>query len=324
MKKLLSIFMCLTVILSVLTAYSFNKFSSKEYLLQDYNDLADKNSAVFSNGLKLNYNNECRSKTNICLTEKYFIYTTEDNDNRNSFGEPEKIIFYDLKSGNISAPISDYMTDVYDMYVIDDVLYFTCYKNTSYDVEANWGYCLCAYDFSNNMFTSIFETPNTVDNISVAVLDNNIYYLASLNDNIDDNKSGYILYEYDTSKKFTKIANEEFQFNESDYLISYDKNYIYFEHLDIRYNDCSNYEVNGVYNIKVNERGVVLKDENTPKIINNDNFGNYSVTEKHIRIPGKQNNVDCGYRYKTVYYLNNNATKETFKLSSAYKWHFYF
>ena len=72
------------------------------------------------------------------MTADTFYYATEDTDEQNTFGTPQKLMAYDLLTGKTRTVLNG-VSDIAQMCRIGNTLYFTCYTYTNTN-KTQWGF----------------------------------------------------------------------------------------------------------------------------------------------------------------------------------------
>lgn len=275
-----------------------------------------KSESVFPYGLN-NVSNEAynfTSCTNVYLLKDKFIYTTLDESERNSFGDPKKLMICDLISGNVKSADTKPLSDISNMCYVNDRLYFTAYADTSTD----WGFCLFSYDIENDELKTIYETPNTVQDIFLTVCSDTIFYCANADNqqNIrDDNCFDLHMYADDTDTVLAKNLSY-------DSLIWSDSNGAYFTADENKYIyvDCEgNKKLSAEKPPGDLKNGNLSADEDSEYIAI---FGDYRI-ELCDEKPYIFDENDCGYKYSAYYYLYDTKNSKSYKLTKIKDWYYY-
>lgn len=286
---------------------------------------------TFDNDLDIVENNTYYYQPNdaVYLLEDKFIYTDLDESDNNTWGTPRKLMICDLKTGEITVPITKPMGDINNLYYLNGKLYFTAYANTATD----WGFCLFSYDLANNELETIYETPNTSGYpIIPFILSDTLYYFANAKTQTEINNEtnyttnlGYKLHKYDGYAD--SIISEDIPFK-FDFLDSFDNNGVFIQ----------DYESGKYYQIKydgaiveTNEKTAKKADKTLPEtnteindLLISGRFGDYYILED--KIPPNENEDEedaCGYKYTINYYLYDTNNKETYELTNATYWYYY-
>lgn len=259
--------------------------------------------------------NEC-----IYLTKDKFFFNSQTY--RNSFGDGLEAFVYDLKKQEIS-PMFDFESSGIEKVAMatKDKLYINTYTYTKYKLS-EWGYCLVEYDIASGNTKKIYETPNTVYDISTNVINGTLFYAASTSDQngADADISKYEIHTLKDGKDaviLDGIASDWVEFFELD-----GKNYF-------GYNDCGDWSKPVIYEIadtcaikktdkKVNLEEVTageLKEDTAGGLPVDGKFGNYYILDDGE--VDKFHVFDNGYNYHSNFYLYNVKTKEKAKLTTA-------
>lgn len=256
--------------------------------------------------------------TSIYLTNKYFFFTTEDTSSTNSFGTPSKLLKYDLKSGEITNVLDFPTSEITDMILIENKLYFVTYTNT----DTDWGFCLFSYDIESGQTERIYETPNTVDYIAVSSIENKLFYMCSTSP--QNNSGKYTTYQiHMRNGNDDKILKDNIICKYSDFINEDNKIYINL------YNDETDKAL-------IIDKDGIIKDSEELKETDNSNeaekingkivsgkFGKYYILENEIPDFSEDNPDSCGYRYSINYYIYNSESKEEKTLTPAFYWYYY-
>lgn len=162
-KRILALLLC---VVSVLALCACSKTNT-----------AQPAGARFDKPLQQQTENQLQPQSNIYLTADTFYYATEDTDERNTFGTPQKLMAYDLLTGK-TRTVLDGVSDIAQMCRIGNTLYFTCYTYTDTD-KTQWGFCLYAYDIHKDWPACIYATPNTSDGVALAPCGYTLFYLCN-------------------------------------------------------------------------------------------------------------------------------------------------
>lgn len=266
--------------------------------------------------------NNSNYNSSIYLTNKYFFFTTEDTSSGNSFGNPSKLLKYDLNSGKITNVLDFPTSEITDMIMIENKLYFVTYTNT----DTDWGFCLFSYNIKNEQVDRIYETPNTVDCISISSIGNTLFYMCSTMpqpdyNNIITNKAQYQIHMINNSED--KIIKDDIICNYADFINENNKIYINLY--------CDETEEALI----VDKDGILTTSEKLKETKNNDEaekingkivsgkFGKYYILEDEIPDLYDDNSDSCGYRYSINYYIYNVESKEEKTLTPAFYWYYY-
>ena len=163
MKRILALLLC---VVSVLALCACGKANT-----------AQPAGARFDKPLQQQTENQLQPQSNIYLTADTFYYATEDTDEQNTFGTPQKLMAYDLLTGK-TRTVLDGVSDIAQMCRIGNTLYFTCYAYTDTD-KTQWGFCLYAYDINKDWPACIYATPNTSDGVALAPCGYTLFYLCN-------------------------------------------------------------------------------------------------------------------------------------------------
>lgn len=270
--------------------------------------------AIFPNGILVEKGNRWDNETDICLTGNQFFYVTIDHADTNSFCNAQKLMMYDLKTGKTSEPIAPSvpLSDIENMVYIKGILYFTAYANT----EKRWGFCLFAYDTDTGGLVRIFETPNTVNSISVAVCGDKLYYFASENtqEEIDDGNK-YSLYLYQNGKG--KIIKENMG-SDLLYFTGYNDKGACFETDDSIYFLNANGQIQP---FSQKQKEALFLFEEPEEDAYSSRYGKYVLTHRDRRPPSEAVADACGYEYETTYYLYDTKLDAEYPLANAVHWY---
>lgn len=273
----------------------------------------------FDNELDTEINNN-NYNSSIYLTNKYFFFTTEDTSSDNRFGTPSKLLKYDLKSGKITNVLDFPTSEITDMILIENGLYFVTYTN----IDTDWGFCLFSYDMESEQTERIYETPNTVDGISVAAIGNNLFYMCSTltqqdHNNITANDKEYVKYQIHMIKDGAdKIIKDDIICKYADFIYEDNKIYVnlYSEQTEEAliidaYANVSN-------TTKLKESGNSYEAEEINNKIVSGKFGKYYILQDDIPDSSDDNSDNSGYRYSINYYIYNTENKEEKTLTPAF------
>ena len=315
-----------------------------------FSDFADDLSLPVSISLKgdkvdqINYtpSNAYRESTDCYLTEDKFIYSVLDESSSNTFGNASKLVIYDLKSGEAYYPIDEKKTplsDIDNICLIDNELFFTAYAYTDYYENYNWGFCLFSLNMETNELKKIFQTPNTVDNIYPCVIDDSLYYCASTM-TLEQQDQRTVL---EVEEKYKEIDFHTYQLhkykNGTDSLIASDLFEIGYLYVDdsidsniylLDWQDKVTVLNTDGEKVKTDKETIktvkakMLKSEGRKQPENNQvfaRFGDYEIVYGDIK---KLYKHDCGFKYKCTYYLNDTKSGKQYKLSEGAYWYYYF
>lgn len=294
----------------------------------------------------LNYvsDNSYRSNTKCYLTNDKFFYSVLDESDSNSFGSASKLVIYDLKSGEAHYPIDETKTplsDIDNMYLIDDELLFTAYAYTDYYEDANWGFCLFSLNMNSYELKRIFQTPNTVDAILPCVIGDSLYYFAStmtlpeqelrIENEVKGRENELYLHSYQLHKyengidMLVKTAMPNYFDRGRIFADKSIESNIYF--IDSQ-NQVTAFNMDGEEIAvqestakKVIEKSTQSNDSQEPE--NNQlfaQFGDYRIVYDNLK---KLEENDCSYKYKCTYYLEDSKSNQRFKLSEGVYWYYY-
>lgn len=269
--------------------------------------------ATFEKLLQTETNNELRYNNAVYLTDDKFFFTTEDKNKKNTFGNPTKLVVYNLLTGEKDYPITFSHGEIKNMVFVRNKLYFVTYTNTNTD----WGYCLFSLDTDTYEVERIYETHNTTDNIYLAGSGDIIYYLCCT-----DNLS----YELHRIKDDNDtVIKDKIICNYSD-LYSYDS-YVYiiiyrFDGLTDCYTIGSDSQLKETNEDNIPLYSDIAKCEKISNKLLSGKFGKYYILED--KIPEKSPDSDeCGYEYTIGYYLFDSETEERYNLCEATYWYYY-
>ena len=308
-------------------------------LFSNYKGISDTDSkvkvntdgATFENEIDFIAENKTQNNSSVYLTEDKFYYTTYDSEN--NFGDGSKLMVYNLRTGEITAPLSMHIGDISNFNYMNGKLYFTGYTNT----QTDWGFCLFELDCETYELKTIHQTPNTVDGISLAACGDKLFYIASENnqENIDY-PGGFSLHMYEDGEDKI-IDSQPVKQGYSQFLRYDDKGaHIQVEKYAACQREIAGAEITGYSNYFVDSDGIIteLADEsyNTDSSVQNEkpseefkicaDYKDYSIIENDI-ITENNDNTDCGYKYKAVYYLYDKQNDISYKLTEADYWYYY-
>lgn len=288
--------------------------------------------ATFENGIDFAAENRTQNNASVYLTEDKFYYTTYDSEN--NFGDGSKLMVYNLKTGEITAPLSIHIGDICNLNYLNGKLYFTGYTNT----QTDWGFCLFELDCKTYELKTIHQTPNTVDGISLAVCGDKLFYIASENsqENIDY-PGGFSLHMYEDGED--KIMDSHFVQQGSSQILRYDDKgaYVQVEEYASYQHEIAGVEITGYSNYFVDCNGNITKLEDESYSADSSSlqnekpseefkvcadYKNYSITESDI-VDDYGEDTDCGYKYKAVYYLYDKQNDKSYQLTEADYWYYY-
>lgn len=283
--------------------------------------------AVFENGIDFTTENKTQNNSSVYLTEDKFYYTTYDS--KNNFGDGSKLMVYNLRTGEITAPLSVNIGDISSLNYMNGKLYFTGYTNT----QTDWGFCLFELDCETYELKTIHQTPNTVDGISLAACGDKLFYIASENNQENvDYSGGFNLHMYEDGED--KIMNSQFVQQGYSQFLRYDDKGAY-----IQVEKYAAYQqvITGYSNYFIDSDGNIteLMDESySADYFSAENekpseefkvcadYKNYSILESDI-VNDYGKDTDCGYKYKAVFYLYDKQNDMSYKLTEADYWYFY-
>ncbi len=255
----------------------------------------------------------------VLLTDTKFYFTSYDS--KNGKGDCETPYVCDLKTGKIERMLNFDVGDVYNFCVYGDCIYFTCYCDTGYDTDANWGYCLIEYCMQNGFTHRIYETPNTVQDISFVISGDKLIYTCGDCDQ-DGEFDDYQLRIYDLKTEKEHILKKKvpyprlYQAKNGAYFV-YDTDDDSFSfYVEKNGTITSSYFDEDAY-YEVDKKHIRIND----KLISAD-FGEYLVLEDDMPDSSFVKN-DCGYSYKIKYYLYEHKTQKTTPLVKAKYWFYY-
>lgn len=286
---------------------------------------------------KINFkpDNSFRDNTSCYLTEDKFIYSVFDQNSNNTFGGASSLVIYDLNTGKADYPIDSqkkHLSDIDNLYLLDNELLFTAYAYTDYYEDANRGFCLFSLNINTYELKTIFQTPNTVYEIMPCVIDNALYYFANTMTLAEHEK------EIDMSEKYSDFDFHKNQLrcykNGTDTIIksglpcSYDGCRLYAdENIYLFADDIIAYNIKGEQ-IEVSEE----KADEIEKMYNSvyyngpennsviATFGDYEIMLSDIK---KFSEGDCGFSYRCRYNLNDKKNNKSYKLSEGVEWYYY-
>lgn len=275
-------------------------------------------------------NSDDRFNTSIYLTKDKFFFTSYDKEH--IIGDSYIPYVLDLATGDIKQMLNFDVGDVKDMCLVGDYLYFACYTYTSFDTDANWGSCLLKYNTQNGECCTIFETPNTVQDIWYEVLGDKLLILGGC-DEQGNSVNKYELFLYDTKtgksktiKKYSSIAPCSMET---------DGKYAYFKYENEKFNSVGNAEILGEVVVSISKKGEIkeckhdfgddISDRDEPDMIDGKiisaTFGDYSILQD--KISARKSFDGCGYEYKIKYYIYDGNTWEKTPLTKAKYWFYY-
>ncbi|MDE5996079.1 MAG: hypothetical protein K2G56_04100 [Eubacterium sp.] len=303
MKKILSICLILLLVFQLSACSGLHPIAENEPKL----------ATTFENDLDVVENDIFYYQPNdyVYLLKDKFIYADLDESDNNTWGTPRKLKICDLKTGEITSPISVPMGEINYLCVLNNKLYFI---TTATRTETGSNLSLFCYDLEQNTLETIYETP---DSILPYISSNTLYYIGY-------NKSGNIFYKYNGSE--SEIISENIPLT-LEYINAYDNDGIYV------YNYNKNKYLHLQYNgdiVEVDFEVVKKADKTLPESNNEINnllisarFGNYYILEDKIPPNENEDEDACGYKYTINYYLYDINSKETSELSSASYWYYY-
>lgn len=284
---------------------------------------------TLGDGIRAN-NSDDRFDTSIYLTKDKFYFTNYND--KASFGDCNTLYVLDLKTGKTEQMLDFDAGDVKNIKMIGDYLYFTCYTYTSFDTDANWGSCLLKYNVQNGECSTVFETPNTVQDIMYEDLGDKLVILGGC-DEQENAGTKYELNLYDTkTEKIQKI--EKYSSIVPNYMETDGRN-VYLRYERGSLNSVGNAEILGNVTISISQKGEIKEckhefaedydDTKGPDMIDgmviSAKFGDYSILQD--KISEKKSLNGCGFEYKIKYYIYDGNTWEKTPLTTAKYWFYY-
>lgn len=273
----------------------------------------DFESEIFNARLETEINNECRFNNAVYLTEDKFFFTTEDENSDNTFGNPTKLVAYNLLTGERDYPLDFFHGDIKKMTLAGTKLYFVTYTST----DADWGWCLFSLDINSYALERIYQAHNTVDEIYLSGIGDVIYYLCCADNNSYElhmikNNSDIVIKDHIVCRYADMYA-----YNSNIYITIYE-----YSGLTDYYSIDSDGKLSEADSDSIPDYYEIAKRENISGKILSGKFGRYYILED--KVPEKNDTGDsCSYEYTIGYYLYDSQTKEKYNLCQADYWYYF-